>query len=102
MLQNIVRDLGPNSWLNIHPLQGDHCAGGLYCWGQTKPREGDREGWLFASQYGLGPQRVCSVSGLKAQGPACAQIRFQPTNKLFYGLWQLGIPLSACISLSIK
>lgn len=34
VLQNIVRDLGPNSRLNIYPLQGHHGAGGLHCWGQ--------------------------------------------------------------------
>lgn len=55
VLQNIVRDLGPNCWLNVHPLQGDNRAGWLYCWGQTKPRKGDRESWLFSSSM------VCSL-----------------------------------------
>lgn len=35
VLQNVVRDLGPNSRLNIYPLQGHHSAGGLHCWGQS-------------------------------------------------------------------
>lgn len=61
VLQNIVGDLGPDSWLNIRPLQGDHCAGGLHCWGQTKPRKGDREVWLFASSIVRAPKEYACL-----------------------------------------
>lgn len=101
VLQNIVGDLGPNSWLNIHPLQGDHCAGGLYCWGQTKPKKGDREGWLFSSGIVWAPKESAGLK-IKSTGFRLVSNPILIHQQAF--VWTLAIhyTLSASTSLSIK
>lgn len=102
VLQNIVRDLGPNSWLNVHPLQGDHGARGLYCWGEPQPVGVTGKVEFFCQPPVLsGPQGSVHVSRLKVWVSVWFQTPIQPTSNPLHILRQLISPLSASVSLFI-
>lgn len=101
VLQNIVRNLGPDSWLNVHPLQGDHSAGGLYCWGEPQPGGMTEKGGFFCQPVLSGPQRSVHVSRLKVWVSVWFQTPIEPTSNPLHILRQLISPLSASVSLFI-
>ena len=68
VLQNIVRNLGPNSWLNVHPLQGDHGAGGLYCWGEPQPGGMTGKVGFFLPASIVWAPRKCACVQIKSVG----------------------------------
>lgn len=78
MLQNIVGNLGPNSWLNIYPLQGDHSTGGLHCRGQPQPTGNKQEDSCLAANTSWDPKES-----------ACVKVkhRFQSEFKSWFHSW---------------